>query len=141
MHLCKQKRYWIKTAYLFFCCVIGVITTFTIIKFIYKAHSGWFEKACFMGAVIKHGARAVTPSANSLFWKLESNAWEFKGFLIINKNDKALTYFWTKAHRRQLQHARSREKHSNTSFVLPYTSFVFVFFFSWSEHSQGIFIC
>ena len=76
MHLCKQNRYWLKPAYLFFCCVIGVITTFTIIKFIYKAHSGWFEKACFMGAVIKHGARAVTPSAYSLFWKLESNAWE-----------------------------------------------------------------
>ena len=40
---------------------------------------------------IKLGAEAVTPYANSLFWKLESNAWRFCRILYHITNIEALT--------------------------------------------------
>ena len=45
-----------------------------IFKFRYNAHSdiGWKS---VLYESIKHGTKAVAPPANSLFWKLESNAW------------------------------------------------------------------
>ena len=48
IQLCKPKKTYIDSklfTILFFCCVIGVITAFTIItKFRYKAPSGWLKK-------------------------------------------------------------------------------------------------
>ena len=52
---------------------------------------------------------------------------EFNGFFHYKTNSEALTVlmlFFCKALRKRLEHLRSEEKHSTTSPVSPYTSFV-----------------
>ena len=69
---------------------------------------GWKRVLYESWESITNGAKTVTSSANSLVWKLGSNAWGIKGFFIM----------------RQIYNEALTELFSTTSHVYPYTSFV-----------------
>ena len=63
-------------------CASTVTVTFFLLKkqlelspAITRSLIGWKRVLYDSSESIKNGAKAVTSSANSLFWKLESNAW------------------------------------------------------------------
>ena len=62
----------------------------------------------------------------SLFWKLREFVGKLMNFLIIKQIKKPwlCSVLLYKALRKRLEHSRSREKHSPTARVSPYTSFV-----------------
>ena len=76
---------------LHFCTALFFITSFMIKFRKTLALSSW-KSVLYESTDVENAALCVSPSANSLFWKLESNVWVLTEFFVIKKMKKPWIY-------------------------------------------------